>query len=204
MNTQATTLELILQAAEDEFLDKGYEAAALREIARKAGVTTGALYGYFKNKQELFGALVDEAYTHMLDLYREILSRFNTLPPEVQVESMSDYTVDGMNRMADYIYDHWTAFKLLLCRAQGTKYEHLVEEMAALDVQATDEFSQTSSDVGLPMKPVNPTLERMLTYSMFSTFFEMVRQDLPREEAGTYIRQLQQFYTAGWSEIMGF
>lgn len=204
MHTQATTLELILKAAEDEFLEKGYEAAALREIARKAGVTTGALYGYFNNKQALFGALVDEEYHHMLDLYREILGRFNTLPPEVQVESMSDYTVEGMNRMADYMYDHWTAFKLLLCRAQGTKYEHLVEEMAALDVQATDDFSQTSSDAGLPVKPVNPTLERMLTYSMFSTFFEMVRQDLPREEAGAYIRQLQQFYTAGWSEIMGF
>ena len=202
--TKSSTLELILAAAENEFLEKGYEDAALREIARKAGVTTGALYGYFKNKQELFGTLVEEDYNHMLAMYRGILDSFNTLAPEAQVESMSDYTVEGMNRMADYMYDHWTAFKLLLCCAQGTRYAHLVEEMAALDVQATDDFSQSSTDAGLPMNPVNPTLERMLTYSMFSNFFEMVRQDLPREEAEAYIGQLQRFYTAGWKEIMGF
>ena len=126
MRTQGSTLELILAAAEKEFLEKGYEAAALRDIAAAAGVTTGALYGYFKNKQELFGALVDTEYHHLLDLYDEILERFHALPPQEQMTSMDDYTALGMGRMADYIYDHWNAFRLILCRSEGTQYTRLV------------------------------------------------------------------------------
>ena len=201
MRTQGSTLELILAAASEEFLEKGYKGAALRDIAAGAGVTTGALYGYFKNKQELFGALVDEDYHRLLALYDEILLSFQHLPPEEQMHNMEHYTALGMERLSDYIYDHWNAFRLILCRSEGTQYTHLVEEMAARDLQATDDFSHTSQEAGVHLSRVNPTLERMLTYSMFSNFFEMVRQDLPREETGQYIGQLLKFYTGGWEKL---
>ena len=58
--TEKTTLERILSAAMREFLEKGYQSASLRNIVKTAGVTTGAFYGYFKSKEELFGALVGE------------------------------------------------------------------------------------------------------------------------------------------------
>lgn len=44
------TRGLVLQSAQREFLDKGYEKASLRSIAQNAGVTTGALYVRFPNK----------------------------------------------------------------------------------------------------------------------------------------------------------
>ena len=48
----------ILQSAREEFLSKPYEQVSLREICQKAGVTTGAFYNRYKNKEELFDALV--------------------------------------------------------------------------------------------------------------------------------------------------
>ena len=53
------TRGLVLQSAQREFLDKGYEKASLRSIAQNAGVTTGALYVRFPNKSALFAALVE-------------------------------------------------------------------------------------------------------------------------------------------------
>lgn len=44
---EKTTLNLIQRAARQEFLEKGFRSASLRNIARAAGVTTGALYGYY-------------------------------------------------------------------------------------------------------------------------------------------------------------
>ena len=41
------TLERIQQAALDEFSEKGFLGASLRQIVKHAGVTTGAFYGYF-------------------------------------------------------------------------------------------------------------------------------------------------------------
>ena len=55
---EQTTLHLILSAAMQEFLEKGFKSASLRNIVKTAGVTTGALYGYYDSKEDLFEALV--------------------------------------------------------------------------------------------------------------------------------------------------
>lgn len=53
----AKTREMLLDAAEQVFLDKGVAASSLEEIATLAGVTRGALYWHFKNKAALFDAM---------------------------------------------------------------------------------------------------------------------------------------------------
>ena len=57
--TTATTLEKIQDAAMEEFLDKGFLGASLRQIVKNAGVTTGAFYGYFSSKEALFASIVE-------------------------------------------------------------------------------------------------------------------------------------------------
>ena len=63
---EQTTLHLILSAAMQEFLEKGFKSASLRNIVKTAGVTTGAFYGYYDSKEELFEALVGEHYNFLL------------------------------------------------------------------------------------------------------------------------------------------
>ncbi|WP_040430315.1 TetR/AcrR family transcriptional regulator [Chitiniphilus shinanonensis] len=50
----------ILEAALDVFAERGYAAAKIEDIARHAGVTRGTPYLYFKNKEEIFAALIRE------------------------------------------------------------------------------------------------------------------------------------------------
>jgi AcrR family transcriptional regulator len=51
------TRTALLEAARDVIREKGYERTTLDEVARRAGMTTGAIYGNFKNRDELFIAL---------------------------------------------------------------------------------------------------------------------------------------------------
>ncbi len=51
----------IVQAAYQVFSEKGFAAARLDDIAQRAGVSKGALYLYFANKQEIFEAVVKDA-----------------------------------------------------------------------------------------------------------------------------------------------
>jgi AcrR family transcriptional regulator len=51
----------IVAAAVEEFAEKGFAAARLDEIARRAGVSKGALYLYFNTKEDIFRAVVREA-----------------------------------------------------------------------------------------------------------------------------------------------
>src|SRR4249919_3804760 len=47
----------LLEAARSVIREKGYEHATLEAIAERAGMTTGAIYGNFKNRDELFISL---------------------------------------------------------------------------------------------------------------------------------------------------
>ena len=51
----------IVAAALEVFAEKGFAAARLDDIARRAGVSKGALYLYFETKQDLFRAVVRDA-----------------------------------------------------------------------------------------------------------------------------------------------
>ncbi len=53
------TRNLLLDAAEKVFLEKGFSHTSLNDIARAADLTRGAVYWHFKNKADLFEAMVE-------------------------------------------------------------------------------------------------------------------------------------------------
>jgi AcrR family transcriptional regulator len=63
---QELTREMIMDAARDLFVRKGYQHVSMRQIAKKLDYSHGAIYYHFKNKAELFYAMVEEHF-HMLN-----------------------------------------------------------------------------------------------------------------------------------------
>lgn len=59
-NKRSRTRVKLLEAARELVREKGYEATKLDDIARRAGMTTGAIYGNFENREALFIALSKE------------------------------------------------------------------------------------------------------------------------------------------------
>lgn len=53
------TRNQLLDAAERVFLDKGFSHTSLNDVANAAGLTRGAVYWHFKNKADLFEAMVE-------------------------------------------------------------------------------------------------------------------------------------------------
>ncbi len=76
----------ILEAAKQVFDDKGYRQATMEDVAKKVGVSKGALYLYFASKEEVFGAICKTA---PLGLKEILYSSFkDTLNP---MESASEF-----------------------------------------------------------------------------------------------------------------
>ena len=50
----------LLAAAIEAFVEKGYAAARLEDVAARAGVSKGTLYLYYENKEALFKAVIQE------------------------------------------------------------------------------------------------------------------------------------------------
>ena len=65
----------LLSAALDLFVERGYAATRLDDVAKKAGVSKGTLYLYFTNKEDLFKAVVRENVVPVLGAAEEIIER---------------------------------------------------------------------------------------------------------------------------------
>ncbi|MDO9222225.1 MAG: TetR/AcrR family transcriptional regulator [Caulobacter sp.] len=61
------TREKVLQAAREMFIERGYEGATIRDIARAAGMSTGAVFASFTDKPELFDAILADDFGALLD-----------------------------------------------------------------------------------------------------------------------------------------
>mgnify|MGYP002795774778 FL=1 len=199
----ATTLERIHQAARREFLERGFRASSLRNIVKEAGLTTGAFYGYYKSKEDLFEALVGEHYRWILRRFREAQQEFANLPRERQPEVMGDISGLCMFDMLHYAYRNLESFKLILCCSEGTRFSGLVDEMVEIEVEATHAYLGVLEELGRPAPQIDLRLEHILITGMFHTFFELIIHEMPLPEAENYVREMRAFYTAGWMKFMG-
>src|SRR3954470_22257672 len=66
----------IVDAALEVFVEKGFAAARLDDIAKQAGVSKGALYLYFETKTDLFGAVVRETVAPNIEAVAAVLETF--------------------------------------------------------------------------------------------------------------------------------
>ena len=67
----------ICAAALEVFAEKGFAAAKLDEIARRAGVSKGTLYLYFKDKEELFRAVVRDTVAPNIESVKQAVAAAN-------------------------------------------------------------------------------------------------------------------------------
>ena len=116
---------------------------------------------------------------------------------------MGKQSGDYMEYMVDYVYEHFDTFKLILCHSDGTKYADMIHEMVEIEVKSTHDFIDTLKSLGHNVKAIDSRLEHILVSGMFTSFFEMVIHDMPKEQAVTFNKELRAFYTAGWKELMG-
>ena len=199
----ATTLEKIQEAALAEFLKKGFLGASLRQIVKNAGVTTGAFYGYFSSKEALFTAIVEPHASMLMSRLMESQTTFAVLPEEDQPKHRGVESRDHVAWMVGYICQHREPVKLLLCCAEGTSYEHFVHNMVEVEVEYTLRYMGVLRRMGRDIPQMSRSLCHIIASGMFNAIFEVVIHDMPYEQALRDVEQLQAFYTAGWSKLMG-
>ena len=197
-----TTLQKINQIAIAEFLEKGFRGASLREIVKKAGVTTGAFYGYYKSKEELFSALVKPHADYVLEYFKKKVDEFMSVPKEEWAAKMTSYSRVGINAIYEYAYANKIAFKLILKASAGTVFENFIHDLVELEIEATHIFYKEMESQGCSTYSLNKNLEHMIISGEFSALFELIIHDIPKEEGLQCVDQLYRFYEAAWYSFL--
>ena len=187
----------------EEFLEKGFADASLRQIVKNAGVTTGAFYGYYSSKDALFTALVEPHAAVVMGMFMRAQTAFSELPEAEQPSHVGVESSDCVKEMLDYVYQHPEAFKLLVCKAQGTGYENFIHNMVEIEVEATQRFMEVLRGQGRDIPELDDQLCHIIASGMFHGIFEVVVHDMPYDRAKHYVKQLQDFFLAGWHSMMG-
>jgi AcrR family transcriptional regulator len=94
----------LLGAARSVFVDLGYHAAAMDDIAEQAGVSKPVLYQHFPSKLDLYLALLGESADEMVRLVRSALTR---------TDDNHDRVHDTIGAYYDFVADHDQAFRLI-------------------------------------------------------------------------------------------
>jgi len=93
--------EELVAAALDVFVERGYEAATLADVARRAGVTKGTIYLYFASKEALFKAVVRETIVPVIAQGEALAQSFTGSARELLERLVREYwRLVGETRLA--------------------------------------------------------------------------------------------------------
>lgn len=83
---------LILSAAQDVFVDKGYYDASIDEIAERAGIAKGTVYLHFPSKEDLLVALVEQQISAFLVRVEQVSHETTTVRARLERILLDVYT----------------------------------------------------------------------------------------------------------------
>ncbi len=194
--------EKIVTAAKKEFLTYGFTDASMRHIAEEAGMSASGLYKHFASKEEMFSALVEPACQGLLGMFHQEAG------DQEQLIGSGDMSFLEKGQDAklsiSYIYDHLDAFRLIICKSQGTKYENFLHELAVLEEEMTLSFMKMLKKQGVKLNEFSERELHLLTTTNISAVFQTVEHDFTREEAMHYAETLDRFFSVAWREFFGY
>ena len=195
LNTRAK----ILQAAKKEFLDKGFAGTNVRTIAEKAGVTTGALYNLFNNKDGIFEALVSGVFDEFLNTmsHSDLLESQNFGMKTSDLSAIIELSQRRFLRIIDFFYDNWDAMKLIVCCSKGSSYERIFDK--AIDATEKETVQLLKLD-GIKMTRSKKFFIHVMVTSHFENLKEIFHHNLKKSEAVEYVLDFNAYHCAGWKQ----
>lgn len=88
----------IVAAARSCVLEQGFHKTTMADVIAASGLSAGAVYGYFKSKEEIVAAIAEEALSSVEELFATVLVADEPVHPAMMLERVLDHVVEIANR----------------------------------------------------------------------------------------------------------
>lgn len=185
----------ILFEARRSFRSKGFEKTSMREIAIASGITVGNIYRYFKNKNELFYAVVKEAHDAINFIVQSDHSgnviAMNTNMEDRDFFESADPTLHGI---VDVFIKYKIEITILVYKSQGSELGMMINRFKEMIVdkvytQVFSKSDETNMDLEL--------LSRSLAETCIQGITEICNSDMSDKEMYRNIYGLLMFLFMG-------
>lgn len=107
----------IVREALKEFLEKGYEGASIRCIAKNSNTSVGNLYKYFKSKEDLYESIIGSVYHRIMNYIDQI--------DKVEINEKAQLIFNELaGKIMEIFNDSSTEIAVLLNQSKGSRYEN--------------------------------------------------------------------------------
>lgn len=184
----------ITASAMHEFMIYGFQAASINKIAENAGITTGAVYTRYKNKDDLFCSLLQAPLAEMAAQGAEIAKMYYRVKSKEDLPLFLQAMQAEMNIYMDVIFKHYDSCILLYCKSEGSSAEKMLNESLHQKVETTMAFLKELSHKEMPGIEI-------LLRQQFDLFKVILQAGYSKEKTLEVMSLVQQFNEAGWKEL---
>ena len=191
MKDDRETKEKLLASAEHEFMEKGYQGASLRNICKNAGVTTGALYFFFKDKDDIFASLVAPVLGSIRTMMEAHMQQeLQEVKGELQ-EGKDDFSDDiyASRRIIHELYQNYDRVQLLLTKSQGSSLAGCIDEFVAFTEKNYRMLADAQAKVCGVAAPDDYTIHWMAHMQIDAS---------DEEKAVAHLGDILKYLLAGW------
>lgn len=172
------------------FVSRGYHAAAMDEIAERAGVSKPVLYQHFPGKQDLYLALLDESISQLIEAVRTALRSTNDNRQRVAATFQAYF---------GYVAEHKGTFRLVF-ESDLTSEPAVRERIDQVDRACADMISQViREDAGVADDEAHLLSISLVGMAQVSARYWLSTLDsIPRDAAEQLVARLAWRGISGW------
>lgn len=168
----------IAQGALKEFMEKGYEGASVRSIAKASGTSVGNIYKYFKSKEDIYENLIGSVYDKLVNY----IGQFD----EVELNEKAVVVFNQLIEKLMKIFDESShEISTLLNQSVGSRYENCKE----LFVDFITRIVTESMDYELS-KRGKKLVDNFSIYLVSRSLVDSISIIVREKEDGTEVRKL--------------
>lgn len=179
------TRQAIEEAAYELFLEQGYSATSMRQIAEQAGIALGGIYNHFKGKDDIFEAIIVDKHP-----YRKLLPAIL----EAEGGTVDEFVHNVMRIILDELGDDPHYVNLMLIEIVEFKGKHgatLLRELAPKALPIFERLIKTKDG----FRVTNPAMLLRTFFGMILSYYltEMIVADsvvsnlMPKNSAEVYV-----------------
>lgn len=188
----------LIEAAKKEFLEKGYNKASLRKICSDAGVTTGALYFFFENKEDLYSSIVNPP---LMELKKMVIEHFKE--DQAFLSNMDSLDLGNLDHsdiadmLVDHVYKNYDSFILLLSGSKEDALENGIDEFVEILEQST--IAMVS---GSKFYTYDPFMTHWMAHTTVDSMVHVIKHEKDVNVAKKRIQSIMNYLVIGWVKLV--
>ena len=186
--------EKIIEAATREFLEHGFQHASLRKIATRAGITTGALYTRYRNKDVLFASLVESILEEMRQSWEPMSRVYQRAKNDPEKILRAIRQEEGI--YLELLFRHYDQCILFFCRSEGSSVRRALDARMTEKARETARYFRDMARNEAELQGIEFILSEQMHY-----FRQILDRGLTRDRAMACMKTVERFLEAGWQAL---